>query len=262
MDEVRDLTDRPLRVFVFIGVGADPSILATQSFRKLRTWRNTVLTAGSQIPTPFTTKEYDVVVFPGGTASVQRKTLGDTGAKAVTEFVQAGGGFVGICGGAYLGGTNPKKPWTLALLQADFWLQTKGNLSGTVKLQPYNARDDVTQALLGGSTAAFTCHFHNGACFYTDRCGTDVTPVVTIQNIPQGFPKPMRGMAAVVTGMCGNGRVVLCGPHPEQTPALESFVHNMIKWASNSPLGFGLVNQPALVPTVCPEAEDPEDPEA
>ena len=47
--------------------------------------------------------EYDVLVFPGGSGTGQSDALGSKGRAAVVAFVRAGGGYIGTCGGAFLG---------------------------------------------------------------------------------------------------------------------------------------------------------------
>src|SRR5581483_1851230 len=44
----------------------------------------------------------DVLLQPGGTGGTQGKTLGSEGRERVRTFVSNGGGYVGICAGAYL----------------------------------------------------------------------------------------------------------------------------------------------------------------
>jgi len=46
---------------------------------------------------------YDVVVFPGGSGSGQSTAVGLAGLAALREFVAAGKGYIGTCGGAFLG---------------------------------------------------------------------------------------------------------------------------------------------------------------
>ena len=46
---------------------------------------------------------FDVIVVPGGYAPNYEEALGAGGAEAIKSFVEAGGGYVGICAGAYLG---------------------------------------------------------------------------------------------------------------------------------------------------------------
>src|SRR5690606_8209598 len=47
--------------------------------------------------------DFEAVVFPGGSASKQGEALGEAGREAVVAFVRSGGGYLGICAGAYLG---------------------------------------------------------------------------------------------------------------------------------------------------------------
>ena len=61
-------------------------------------------------------KQFDVVVFPGGSGSKEAAAIGTDGCKAVKEFVEAGGGYIGICAGAFL--ATAKYDWGLALVNA------------------------------------------------------------------------------------------------------------------------------------------------
>src|SRR5687767_8592073 len=47
-------------------------------------------------------KEADVVIFTGGSGSKQGNAIGEAGRAEVQRFVRDGGGYVGICAGAYL----------------------------------------------------------------------------------------------------------------------------------------------------------------
>ena len=50
--------------------------------------------------------DFDVIVFPGGSGSLELNNLGQIGAKKVIEFVNAWHGAVGICAGGYLFSTT------------------------------------------------------------------------------------------------------------------------------------------------------------
>ena len=52
--------------------------------------------------TDATLATYDVVIVPGGSATSQAKRLGPRGCDALARFVERGGGFVGVCAGAFL----------------------------------------------------------------------------------------------------------------------------------------------------------------
>lgn len=55
-----------------------------------------------------------VLIHPGGSGGGQGKALGDEGRRQVREFVKTGGGYVGICAGAYLATCD--YDWSLNIL--------------------------------------------------------------------------------------------------------------------------------------------------
>lgn len=60
--------------------------------------------------------ECDLIIFPGGAAGAMARSLGEEGRAAVCEFVSGGGGYLGICGGAFLATAN--YDWSLGLVNA------------------------------------------------------------------------------------------------------------------------------------------------
>lgn len=48
---------------------------------------------------------FSVLCVPGGFVLNYQSRLGPAGAAAIADFVSTGGGFVGVCAGAYLGST-------------------------------------------------------------------------------------------------------------------------------------------------------------
>ena len=84
--------------------------------------------------------DFDVLIQPGGSGSRQALMLGEEGRKRVKNFVADGGGYVGICAGAYLASAN--YPWSLNLLDArvvdsEHWARGTGevkiNLTAVVR---------------------------------------------------------------------------------------------------------------------------------
>lgn len=49
---------------------------------------------------------YDIILFPGGDMWVYKSHLSATGVQKIKEFVQLGGGYIGICGGSYFAADN------------------------------------------------------------------------------------------------------------------------------------------------------------
>ena len=50
-----------------------------------------------------TRSTFDVIIFPGGSGNGQAEAIGPAGIAALRKFVAAGGGYIGTCGGAFLG---------------------------------------------------------------------------------------------------------------------------------------------------------------
>lgn len=49
---------------------------------------------------------FDIILFPGGDMWVYRSHLTSIGVKKIREFVQLGGGYIGICAGSYFAASN------------------------------------------------------------------------------------------------------------------------------------------------------------
>jgi putative intracellular protease/amidase len=60
--------------------------------------------------------DFDVVIFPGGSGSKQAAAIGECGRDQVRQFVERGGGYIGICAGAYL--CTSGFEWGLRILDA------------------------------------------------------------------------------------------------------------------------------------------------
>ena len=58
----------------------------------------------------------DILMHPGGSGGEQGRNLEEAGREKIRGFVRAGGGFVGICAGAYL--ATAHYPWSLNILDA------------------------------------------------------------------------------------------------------------------------------------------------
>ena len=107
----------PIKVAVFEGDGVGKSctnlltILDNSSKIQLEVSRVTTadIVAGKL-------DEFDVLIHPGGSGSKQGNDLGEDGRQQVRQFVSQGGGFLGVCAGAYLA-TNDYT-WSLNLIDA------------------------------------------------------------------------------------------------------------------------------------------------
>jgi type 1 glutamine amidotransferase len=186
---------------------------------------------------------FDTVVFPGGSASQQAKAIGDAGRAKLKDYVKNGGGYVGICAGAYLACTNFE--WSLGILNARTVSSKWMRGSGYVDLEV--AHDG--RPILGDVGEVFKVRYNNGPIikpsaqadlpsyralsFFRTEVAKNGTPVGVMVDSP-----------AQAVSTYGKGRVFISSPHPENTPGLEFLIPRGILWAA------GELNEAEAVPVV------------
>jgi len=176
--------------------------------------------------------EFAVLIHPGGSGSKQAETLGAEGRERVRAFVAEGGGFIGICAGAYLASAN--YPWSLDLLDArvvdsEHWARGKGEVR--LRLPP------VGRSALGVDQEFVAVHYNQGPLLAPGDKETiadyELLAAFETEIAENGAPAGvMKGTTAIARGTFGNGRVVCFSPHPEKTPGLDSFVRDAVRWAA------------------------------
>ncbi|EDY16860.1 biotin apo-protein ligase-related protein-like protein [Chthoniobacter flavus Ellin428] len=171
----------------------------------------------------------DVVVFTGGSGSKEGNSIGDAGREVVKKFVREGGGYLGICAGAYL--ACSKFTWSLGLLDAQTvsqkWRRGRGDVE--MELTPEGQRLTALPA------EKKTVRYDNGPII-KPAGRTDLTPYEPLalfrtEMAENGTPAGvMVNSPAIVKGQFGKGRVIISSPHPEQTPGLEIIVEQAVHW--------------------------------
>jgi glutamine amidotransferase-like uncharacterized protein len=179
-------------------------------------------------------QDYDVLIQPGGSASEQGTTLGPEGRERVREYVADGGGFIGICAGAYL--ASVQYPWSIGVLNAHVldgahWARGEGN----VQLQISSSG----QAAFQSDKPTCTIHYQNGPLLGPGhKKGIppfEVLAAYDSELTENGAPKGvMKGTAAIARGNFGKGRVVCFSPHPEKTSGREPLLHAAVRWAADA----------------------------
>lgn len=174
------------------------------------------------------------VVFPGGSGGGIAKALQPAGVAAVRTFVDGGGGYVGICAGAYLAGAGVKA--YAALLP---WRHTQPWAKGAATLDV--RLTDAGKQLLGGEFAAFQTRYHNGPVYpdvlgQSQKAGARTQPLPLAEFASAATDKKgvvhagMVGTPAIVADVAGKGRVLLISPHPESHEQLDVLVARAIGW--------------------------------
>ncbi len=180
---------------------------------------------------PNSLRGYDVVMFTGGSGSKQAGALGDAGREEVRRFVREGGGYVGICAGAYLACAGFS--WGVGVLDAKTvspkWRRGKGTVN--IEMLPRGA------AITGLKAGPHDIRYANGPII--TGLGRDDIPdfeplaVFRSELAENGSPPgAMTGSPAMSCGHYGKGRVFVSSPHPEQTAGMERLVENVVRWAA------------------------------
>jgi glutamine amidotransferase-like uncharacterized protein len=173
-------------------------------------------------------KGYDLVMFTGGSGSAEAGGLGEKGREEVRAFVRNGGGYVGICAGAYLACSGFE--WGLGVLNAKTVSPKWRRGQGEVKLDGQAFGERLTDRgvryangpIIKADIRKDLPEFETLVSFRTELALND-TPVGVMVNSP-----------AMVRSTFGLGRVFTSSPHPEQTAGLEPLVEQAVRWTARS----------------------------
>ncbi|MFP6767991.1 MAG: BPL-N domain-containing protein [Planctomycetaceae bacterium] len=177
-------------------------------------------------------ERFDVVIFPGGMASHQFDALEKTGRRAVQDFVRRGGGYVGICAGAYMAATRPYT-WGLGLIDArivdhDHWARGIGTV--TIELS------DPGRTLFGNHRGPLDYHYGNGPIFAPAKKKElpDYRVLAWYRTAVPGRggadPAVMINTPAILSGRYGKGRVLVSSGHSEWSAGIEAFMLRYVEW--------------------------------
>lgn len=165
-----------------------------------------------------TTERFDVVIFPGGSGGGQAKALGEAGMAAVRAFVQAGGGYIGTCGGAFLALQHLLLYGSPAPPTVEPWMRGHGPVS--VEFTPDGVQD------LGLDTHEYlqknvTIEYWQGPI--VRALPRTVAILASFRTeihhlLPNKTTGNMVNTPAVTSAQYGEGTVVLNSPHPEIPP--------------------------------------------
>jgi len=190
--------------------------------------------------TPEVLAQFDIVLFPGGSGSKQARAIGEEGRRAVKDFVKSGGGYLGICAGAYL--ASAYYDWSLDILDTNC-------LTG-----PVPGVEDAQMWYRGGSGVVDMDLTPDGQAFFGDK--VEVSVEVRYHNGPILSPAAdeaipdyevlalfrsevakheaqegtMVDTPAIISGRFGKGRAIAISPHPESTPGLQPVVIRCLDW--------------------------------
>ncbi len=158
--------------------------------------------------------EVDVVIMPGGDGIPYEEGLGSLGRSKIVAFVENGGGYIGICQGAYIA------------CEYNVWMGNVGSPESNLGIFPAIAWGPILEIAEypepGWGMAAIdivnTTHpitdlapermtmYYQGGCFM-ELTNTTSVSILAVYNAT--------GKIAIATCEYGQGRVFITGPHPE-----------------------------------------------
>ncbi len=158
---------------------------------------------------------YDVLIMPGGLATTYLENP-DINSGDLKDFVNNGGGYVGICAGSYAASSHVDgyyDGWGIAPHVNSKSVDYVGELQISMTsngMQVLNSSDKET------------LYHWNGPAMYGSNSMAEYAHNET------GY----QNYSAVMTDTYGSGRVMLSGPHPELNPKDHEMLVRMILWAS------------------------------
>ncbi len=205
---------------------------------------------------PEVLEQFDVVVFPGGSGSKQAAAIGENGRDAVRGFIGDGGGYVGVCAGAYL--CSAHYSWSLDLIDSTVFTGSR-EIPGKGKKQMWyrgGSSDidieltDQGKELFVGVDSEFVVRYANGPIISPKGLELlDDYRVLAWYRSENGLWKPQKGTMvntpAIVSGAYGKGRVMSVSPHPESTPSLHSIIENSLRWVAGLKQGRSAAKEPS-----------------
>ena len=173
-------------------------------------------------------KGYDLVMFTGGSGSAEAAGLGEKGREEVRDFVRQGGGYVGICAGAYLACSGFE--WGVGVLNAKTVSPKWRRGQGEVKIDGHAFGEKLVDRGI---------RYANGPIIKADvrKDLPDFEVLVTFRSELALNDTPVGVMVhspAMVRSTFGLGRVFTSSPHPEQTAGLEPLVDQAVRWTARS----------------------------
>jgi len=233
--------DEPTVVAVYDGPGASDRGAGRLAGIVDRAADMTVHHLGPDDIRPAVLEQFDAILFPGGSGSKQAGAIGPAGRKHLRDFVRKGGGYLGVCGGAYL--CSAHYSWSLDLIDTAVFTGSR-EIEGLGKKQMWYRGESATvemqlteegKKLFAHVPERFEVTYQNGP-IVSPKADPDLTPYTPLAYFrsEQVLYEPQRGTMvdtpAIVAGRFGRGRVIAISPHPEATESLHPIIMESIRW--------------------------------
>ncbi len=231
---LRDGCDRLIALYDAEGIGGGGPVnlerIAAQQLRQVRIYR----VCGEDIREGALSVAA-TSIFPGGSGRGIGNGLQSEGRERLREFIEAGGGYLGVCAGAYFAGSGLENYLhAIPLIHSQPWARGRAMLE--IELT------DEGRQLLGTDQRVLTTRYNNGPIFLDSEQpdGGDPEFMVlarfkTPSTDSRGNTRDeMVGQAAIGARALGQGRILIISPHPESHRQHDPLVARAIQWTMES----------------------------
>jgi hypothetical protein len=177
--------------------------------------------------------QFDVVIHPGGSGGGQGKALGEEGRAAERKFIEGGGGYIGVCAGAYLATCDYE--WSLGVLDARVVDRKHWNRGfGEVQI----GLGGSSKKVLGVDVKTSPIYYHQGPLL-APAANPDIPDYEELAKFETEIvkngasPGVMTGCTAIAIGSFKEGRVLCFSPHPERDEPTEPMLVKAVQWAAS-----------------------------
>ena len=233
-------SDEHIRVALFDGNGSSENGISNTSKALAAADDISVVRVGPADIRPEILSQFDAVIFSGGSGSKQAASISEGGSAAVRQFVEQGGGYLGICAGAFL--CSSHYPWSLDLVDTHV-------LTGAVEVEGQGKKQmwyrgkwapikieltDHGRRVFKGIPEMSVVRYHNGPIVSRKQTPEleDYRVLAWYRSETFRIPQQkgtMINTPAIVEGGFGEGRVMSISPHPEATQGLEPMIVHAVR---------------------------------
>lgn len=182
------------------------------------------------------------VIFPGGSGRGIGLGLQDQGREIVRDFVASGGGYLGVCAGAYFAasGLNDYLQ-AVELTHSQPWARGRSRLE--IELTA------AGREFFGSETTVLSTSYVNGPVFLPEDQANGGDPdflSLAVFRTPSTdrngvVREEMVGQTAIGSRLFGDGRILTISPHPEAHSEHHAFVARALAWTlSREAVGAGM----------------------
>ena len=183
-------------------------------------------------------EEIDAIVIPGGGGSRQFLNLGAENHKRIIDFIQNGGGALGICAGAYLFSDTPEYASIKINGAKAIDIEHDNRGHGMSKFTLSAIGKDLFPELAKKDTC-FVIYYEGPVFVKNDNSDIEYSTFATMESDVHeegNAPANMTNNKPFFIGNeLGEGRVFSSIAHPEATPGMAWMVPRMLRWTLRLP---------------------------